>query len=77
MTYDFVGDPTGQPFLASFQCREVVLRLFPDAFVLAVAAAGQEVAQEVADDLAPGQVQVVRAMMAWLAAWSRATRMVR
>jgi len=34
--------------------------LFPDAFVLAVAAAGQEVAQEVADGLASCQVQAVR-----------------
>lgn len=47
-------------FLSSFHCREVVLRLFPDAFVMPVSAAGQDVAEEIADDLAACLFQAAR-----------------
>jgi hypothetical protein len=58
--FDLVSDPAGRPFLSSFQCREVVLRLFPDAFVLAIAAAGQKVTREVAEGLVSRQAQTAR-----------------
>jgi hypothetical protein len=46
--------------LSSFHGREVVFRLFPDAFVVAVSPAGQGVAEQVADGLAACQCQAVR-----------------
>jgi hypothetical protein len=48
------------PFLAPFQGREVVFGLFSDAFVVPVAAAGQDVGEQVADGLAACQVQAAR-----------------
>jgi hypothetical protein len=58
--FDFVGDPAGRSLLSSFHGREVVLRLFPDAFVLPVPPARQDVGEEIADGLAACQVQAAR-----------------
>jgi Tryptophan halogenase len=45
--------------MSAFHWREVVLRLFPDAFVLAVSPVGQDVAEEIGDGLAACQCQAV------------------
>ena len=58
--FDLVGDTAGPSLLSLFDGREVVFRVFPGAFVVAVPAAGQGVAEEVADGLAACQFQAVR-----------------